>query len=143
MRVDYKIPKSTNLSEKNTFNIFFEKLDLLIFTFFLSPIKLKNVIFRFIKFFENFQNCRGTKIFWFLETSMEEDYRIFKSTNFSEKYNFRNFFEKLDLLIFTIFLSPIKLKKRDFSLHKNFREFSKWSGNLNFLVLRNLYGSRI
>ena len=34
---------------------------------------------------------------------------------------------------------PIRLQKRDFSLHKNFREFSKWSGHPNFLVFRNLY----
>ncbi|MFL2615970.1 MAG: hypothetical protein ACJ0P0_00005 [Flavobacteriaceae bacterium] len=34
----------------------------------------------------------------------------------------------MDLLIFTIFLSPIKLKKCDFTLLKNFRKFSKCSG---------------
>ena len=32
---------------------------------------------------------------------MEVDYKVPKSTNLSEKYNSRNFFEKLDLLIFT------------------------------------------
>ena len=41
------------------------------------------------------------------------------------------------------FRSPIKLKKRNFLLHKNFREVSKSSGNPNFLVFSNLYGSRI
>ena len=66
----------------------------------------KNVIFRFINIFENFQNGLGTQIFWFLETSMEVEYRIPKSTNLSEIYNFRNFFEKLDFLIFTIFSQP-------------------------------------
>ena len=64
------------------------------------------MIFRFIKIFENFQNGRGTQIFWFLETSMEVHYKIPKSTNLSEKNNFRNFFEKFDLLIFKIFSEP-------------------------------------
>ena len=40
------------------------------------------MIFRFIKIFENFQNGRGIQIFWFLETSMEVDYKIPKSTNY-------------------------------------------------------------
>ena len=46
-------------------------------------------------------------------------------------------------LLYRLSEFTLKLKKRDFSLHKNFREFSKWSGNPNFLVFRNLYGSRI
>ena len=37
---------------------------------------------------------------------MEVDYKIPKSTNQGEKYNFRNFFEKMDFLIFTIFSEP-------------------------------------
>ena len=41
----------------------------------------KNVIFRFIKICENFQNDWGTEIFWFLKTSMEVDIKIPKSTN--------------------------------------------------------------
>ena len=51
MKVDYKIPKSTNQSEKNTFKNFFEKFELLIFTIFSEPYKAqKNVIFCFIQF---------------------------------------------------------------------------------------------
>ena len=118
-------------------------MDYLIFTFFLRSIELKKRDFLLQKIFENFQNGLGTPFFWFLETSMQVGYKIQKSTNMSEKYNFRNFFVKLDYLIFTIFLRSIELKKRDFSLHKNFREFSKWSGNPIFLVFRNLYGSRL
>ena len=74
--------------------------------FFHRKIGQKNVIFRLIKIFENFQIGLGTQIFWFLKTSKEVEYKIPKSTNLSEKYNFRNFFEKLDLLIFTIFSEP-------------------------------------
>ena len=34
-----------------------------------------------IKIFENFKKGRGTQTFWFLETSMEVDNKIPKSTN--------------------------------------------------------------
>ena len=47
----------------------------------------KNVIFRPIKIFENFQIGLGTQIFWFLETSVGVDCKIQKSTNF---FNFEN-----------------------------------------------------
>ena len=49
--------------------------------FFHRKIGQKNVIFRLIKIFENFQIGLGTQIFWFLETSLEVDYEIPKSTN--------------------------------------------------------------
>ena len=54
---------------------------------------------------------------------------------------------KIKLLKTTWLLQPLQLLwllfRPALSLHKNFREFSKWSGNPNFLVLRNLYGSRL
>ena len=91
MRVDYKIPKSTKSGEKNTCRNFSEKLDFSILTIFPEPYKAQKnpIIFRFIKFFENFQNGRRTQIFWFLETSMEVEYKIPKSKNFSEKNTFK------------------------------------------------------
>ena len=46
-------------------------------------------------------------------------------------------------VLHNFFLTPMKLKKRDFSLQTIFREFSKWSGNPIFLVFRNLYWSII
>ena len=61
---------------------FLDFLDFLIFTIFSEPLlSSKNVIFRFIKIFENFQNGLGTPIFWFSETSLQVDYKIQKSTN--------------------------------------------------------------
>ena len=45
-------------------------------------IDSKNVIFRLIKIFENFQNGLGDQFFWFLETSVGVDYKIPKSMNF-------------------------------------------------------------
>ena len=64
------------------FGFFFRKIGFFNFYNFLrAPFSSENVIFRFIKIFENFQNGQGTQIFWFLETSMEVDYKIPKSTN--------------------------------------------------------------
>ena len=74
--------KIEELVEKYNFRIFFQKVGFFNFYNFLrAPFSSKNVIFRFIKIFENFQNGQGTQIFWFLETSMEVDYKIPKSTN--------------------------------------------------------------
>ena len=39
-------------------------------------IDSKNVIFRLIKIFENFQNGLGNQFFWFLESSLGVDYKI-------------------------------------------------------------------
>ena len=75
--------------------------------FFHRKIGQKNVIFRLIKIFENFQIGPGTQIFGFLETSVGVDYKIPKSMNFENFENSRKFLwsEK------SRFLSLIGLRK--------------------------------
>ena len=64
------------------------------------------MIFRFIKFFEIFQNCRGTQIFGFLETSMGQDFLDTKIDELEREKHFQDFFRKIGFFNYYNFSEP-------------------------------------